>query len=280
MAERHLIDQYLSVLRRTLGPLRRTPDLIAEVEDHLLLSITEKTATGIDPTTAQTQALQQLGDPWVLAVSLATGSGSGAGLALPSVMTRVAGKAAVIGGAGWIITSVLIQIWRSNTSGHQGITGDLWVLNDIAGLAAYFGTLLALCGILARSGAARAPSSILALIGAALGMLNSFPTSGRAVSLLLTALLIAASTAVAWRWFETLRGSLWPLVLLPVGPLIEFAALLLYRFTEQSIGPWQPAPAVFEVGMIIFGIALGGSAFLLHQTNHTADDRGREMTTF
>lgn len=274
MAERRVIDEYVAVVGRTLGGLRRAPDLIAEVEDHLLLSAADETAAGIDPATAQTQALQQLGDPQLLAVSLATGSG--AGLALPSRLSRVAGKAAAIGGVGWISTAVLLKIWKSNPPAP---TGHMWFVNDVVGLAAYIGSLVALWGMFARSGASRAPSSVLALIGTAVGMLNLMVPWGRGVSPLLTVLLICASAVVGLRWFRTLRGGVWPLLLLPVGPSTELVALLVYRFGTRSVGPGQPAFVLFEIGMVAFGVSVWGCAFLLRRNNYEVVDSVHRIVT-
>lgn len=157
MAQPDLIEAYLSHLHWCLRFRRDADDVVAEAEDHLREAVERLCRSGADPITAQRITLERFGDPMVVARALsATAHG---GIAMPTAFTRAAGTAALVSALAWVLAAMALLF-----EALRGGTGDWYTLFAIPVMIAALTTVVALAGLLSRSGGRREVWTILALV--------------------------------------------------------------------------------------------------------------------
>ena len=257
MAGHDLIETYLHQLHGSLRWHPDVDDLVDEAADHLHETADRLIRAGTHPATAQSETLARFGDPALVAHAFArTAQG---GLAMPTRFTRAAGTIglaaaalwALAGAGGWLGGTDLLIDWTS---------GAYLVWANLAGLAA-LGTVLALTGLLVRSGGLRGWLPAVALLAGGTGaVLLVGATWAWPIG---TGLLAAAGGLALWRAHAvTPAGARRDWLMLAAWPTgIAVFALL----TWQRVGPVDDfgdypiaLAAGFTTGAILTALGLTG----------------------
>ncbi len=117
-----LIDSYLDTLRRSVGWRPDADEVVAEVEDHLLIAVEREIAVGSDVLAAQRSSLERFGEPRL--VSRAFASTSSGGVAVPTHLTRRAGLFGMIGSGLLLLMIVIAQIEQIPLLERNGMQPD------------------------------------------------------------------------------------------------------------------------------------------------------------
>ena len=264
-----MIAAYLEQFRASLQWHPDAVDLVDEAADHLHETTRHLVRAGADQATAQAQTLARFGDPVLVARSFAlTRHG---GIAMPTRFTHTAGSIGLASTAVWLLAAA--GVWLGGTdllADWNSAAYLLWaVLAGLAGL----GSMVALAGLLARSGGLRGwlPGAALLAGGAGavlLGVLTwAWPLS--------TGLLAVAAGLVLWQLHAaglTSSGYGWLLAAgWPTG-IALFAGL-----TWMQVGPvdyWGDYPvayaAGFTTGSVLFSTGLAHHSLRLRH-EHPAD---------
>ncbi len=256
MAERDLIDNYVTVLHRALKWHNDCTDVIDEIEDHLREAAGWLTHSGMDPALAQHTTVHQFGDPRVVATSFATTTSGG--IAVPTTTTRSAGTVALVSAALWIVSAALMPL---GLGGEYDLTYALVTVTVLAASATF---VYSIVGALLRSGGARGWWPGLTLGVAALGVCIAligtwaWPFWGTLLtaSALLTVLRLR-SAGIGTTGSKTPTD--WVLVLAwPIGIVAFLALSALGVGSQDSYGDYPVANDVGSaVGAIIFAVGLG-----------------------
>lgn len=110
MGQFALIDTYMDVLRQSVDWRPDSDDVVAELTDHLTVSVEREIALGIDPVDAQRVSLDRFGEPRL--VSRAFASTYSGGVAVPTQFTKRSGLVAMIGAGSMLVFLIawIIQI--------------------------------------------------------------------------------------------------------------------------------------------------------------------------
>lgn len=92
MAEDGVIADYLTAVRRILGPGNQTEECVWEIADHLETAAEGLRSAGVSPAESELRAVQQFGAPDVVAAALLLHRAGS-----PNLLTRAIGMVAVIG---------------------------------------------------------------------------------------------------------------------------------------------------------------------------------------
>ncbi len=151
MGDFALIESYLDTLRQTVSWRPDSDEVIAELTDHLHLSVEREIAVGADPVDAQRLSLDRFGEPRL--VSRAFASTHAGGVAVPTEKTRRYGLLGMIGALAMLafFTFLLIEtipmLERSGMAGSD--PGWYWFALSFLGFA---GIPLLILGIKERHG--------------------------------------------------------------------------------------------------------------------------------
>jgi hypothetical protein len=176
MADYILIDGYLDTVRDRANR-RDINEVLSELQDHLYTTVETLIGTGMDPSLAELQTLEQFGDLDVMADSFA--SRPRGGPAVPTRFTKRSGTLAVVGGVLWIVYVGLW--WAAGVSPPWGevewdsfnsASGILYLVGAGSLLAAVVLTFLSVLALDRRNGGLGRPGQVglvlcgLAVIGA------------------------------------------------------------------------------------------------------------------
>jgi len=255
MAPPDLIEAYLSHLHRCLGFRRDADDVVAEAEDHLREAVERLCRSGADPITAQRITLDRFGDPMVVARALSTTAHGG--IAMPTAFTRAAGTAALVSAVAWVLAALAL-LFEALRAG----TGDWYTLFAIPVMIAALTTVVALAGLLSRSGGRRDVWTILALALAGLAAVMMVVTAWAWVvwtMLIAAAALIAVvkarSASVGAGATDWLLVAAWP------AALATF--LVADRMRLGDVDTYGDYPAAFLVAFLVGSALFVGGLVML-----------------
>ncbi len=220
MAGYDLIDDYLAALRRRLTWRIDVDDVIAEAEDHLVSAVERAIDDGATHERAQHQVLARFGDSTTVAAAFAATSTGG--LAMPTKFTKMAGLAAMVAAALWVIAA---SAWvLDEVLDRSGSAGDALVYVAFASLVgAAVATAVLVVGLNRRHGGLGPLGAIgLALVGlGTLATLLFWFVMGWGVLFALGMLLVAAAVNA--------RG------VAPTGPTVAFGGAWLVGVVTWSV---------------------------------------------
>lgn len=117
MAGDSLIEAYLTQLRAQLPRSADRGEVLAEVEDHLRTVAEAHQRLGLSVADAERHAVGTFGSAELVARAFA--QQKGAGVAMPTTITRAAGFAAIIGGLVFAVTMSLSLVTRVTAAGES-----------------------------------------------------------------------------------------------------------------------------------------------------------------
>jgi hypothetical protein len=151
MGDFALIESYLDTLRQAVAWRPDSDEVIAELADHLQVSVEREMAVGVDPIDAQRLSLQRFGEPRL--VSRAFASTHAGGVALPTEKTRRYGLLEMIGALAMLAFFIVLLVETVPMLERSGMTGSdagwYWFVLSFAGFA---GIPLLILGIKERHG--------------------------------------------------------------------------------------------------------------------------------
>lgn len=217
MAEHDLIDVYLDELRRHLRRRRDVDDVLAEVEDHLREVVTGHVGSGMDPRTAERHALGQFGSAEL--VSRAFAATMRGGIAMPTMVTRLAGLAAMIGGIAMIVVFPFAAVSELDVGGATVWFAPVASASALLVLVGLVGLHLRHRAIYGRAGHIGKLFVPIGLVGMVVSILTWFAPGGLVFLLAITVglALIGAdvwSAGVVDRRALALAGTSIPVVLI------------------------------------------------------------------
>ena len=148
-----LIDSYLDTLRKTVEWRPDSYDVIAELADHLTVSVEREIAVGVDPIDAQHSSLDRFGESRL--VSRAFASTHAGGVAVPTEKTKKYGLFGMIGAGSMLVFFITLlvrtipMLERSGMTDESVIPDALWVASSFIGFA---GIPMLILGIKDRHG--------------------------------------------------------------------------------------------------------------------------------
>ena len=154
MGDFALIEGYIDTFRKTVSWRPDFDDVVAELTDHLMVSVETEIAIGVDPIEAQRMSLDRFGEPRL--VSRAFASTHVGGVAVPTVKTRRYGLFGMIGAVAMLGFFIAMLVTTVPMLEREGMTGNeldplwqLWVAGSFLGFA---GVALLILGIKERHG--------------------------------------------------------------------------------------------------------------------------------
>ena len=153
MVQFALIDSYLSALRKTVEWRPDSDEVIAELADHLMVTVEREIAVGVEPVDAQRAALDRFGEPRL--VSRAFASTHAGGVAVPTQKTKRYGLSGMIGAVSMLLFFIMHLVQTVPMLERSGMTGvdldpfGVWLTLSFVGFA---GVPLLILGIKDRHG--------------------------------------------------------------------------------------------------------------------------------
>lgn len=254
MAERDLIDSYVSCLNGSLKWRRDYRDVLDEVEDHLRASAENLVRSGAEPVLAQQTTLQRFGDPKVVALSYATTTSGG--VAVPTQQTRAAGTVALISAGLWVLAAIVLAASRLQETSMYLI----WAVTVLVAVATF---AFVLAGVFLRTGGLRGlwPGVTLAVValGFALSFIGTWAWPVWGIFLAVGALLTVLRLRSASLGFKTTtRATDWLLVAAwPIGVGMLMLLSELHVGPVDEYGDYSASQAVgFAIGAVLLAASL------------------------
>ena len=153
MGQFTLIDSYLETLRKTVAWRPDSDDVVAELTDHLLVSVEREIAVGVDPIDAQRASLDRFGESRL--VSRAFASTYLGGVAVPTQLTKRSGLIGMIGAGAMLAFFFLLLVQNVPLLERDGLaTQDIVPLGvwRVVYAVAFGGAAVLIYGIKQRHG--------------------------------------------------------------------------------------------------------------------------------
>lgn len=153
MGDFALIDSYLSTFHKAVSWRPDSDDVLAELTDHLMVSVEREIAFGADPVDAQRRSLEKFGEPRI--VSRAFASTHAGGVAVPTEKTKRYGLLGMIGSASMLVLVIMLLVQTVPMLEVAGLTGadlDPWPLWVAVSFIGFAGVPLLVLGLKDRHG--------------------------------------------------------------------------------------------------------------------------------
>ncbi len=153
MGDFSLIDSYLDDFSKAVSWRPDSDDVVAELTDHLMVSVEREIAFGADSVDAQRRSLNKFGEPRI--VSRAFASTHTGGVAVPTEKTKRYGLFGMIGAGSMLVFLIMFLVQTVPMLESAGLTGadlepwPLWVTVSFVGFA---GIPLLVLGVKDRHG--------------------------------------------------------------------------------------------------------------------------------
>lgn len=263
MAGYVLIQAYLEELRRRLQWHRDVDDLLAEAADHLTSAVERYQVRGDDAETAQRRALDQFGDPRLVALAFAT-SPTG-GLIVPTRFTRAAGTLAIASAVCWLIvpgTWWLAGVLPPVGGVASSASGGVYAVGVMSLLAAGILMMVVMLALAQRHGG-------LGLRGLAGPLLVGLGIAASALAWVFIGwglVMLVATAIFAWAMLERDLAPRWPTLAFGGGLALGAAVWAVLRGLDGSLleysglwgDYWIANLAGISVGSIVLAVGLLG----------------------